>query len=83
MSLPRERIRRIFVMENENTYLPLLRVCRLFSHIVAPADSMQPLPEADSRVRLIEGCGSQWESYDEIHDSEALLEHPWDEGELL
>ncbi|KAF5348737.1 hypothetical protein D9758_006819 [Tetrapyrgos nigripes] len=69
MKLPKTRVERIIVLEDNKTYLPFLKV--------------DPLEQLDSRVKVIPLSGIEWSSFDSIQEM-GLLDHveevPWDGG---
>lgn len=68
LDLPKNRIRRLIIIENHEPYLAYLR----------------PLAAADPRVQIIEKSGWFWSSYENLGDEQHLLGDvpriPWDQG---
>ncbi|KAG6918073.1 hypothetical protein DXG01_016731 [Tephrocybe rancida] len=67
LNLPKERIRKIIVLENYGPYLEWLK----------------PLQEADPRLVVLEKDGANWASYSDMAQLGVLddvSKHPWDQG---
>ncbi|KAH0827612.1 S-adenosyl-L-methionine-dependent methyltransferase [Lanmaoa asiatica] len=63
LQLPRERIRKIIVLENAECFLDSLRVCRCVLPFARHVECMQPLEMIDPRVRVLPWDGYAWSTY--------------------
>jgi transcription factor 1 len=85
LELPKERVRKIILMEEHEPYLDYLRV-RPTSYLTQPVqclNTLQPLAALDPRVQLVEKRGYDWDTYttiDELGYLEDVSREPWSSG---
>jgi transcription factor 1 len=85
LNLPKERIRKLIVIEDHEQYLDYIRVS-LILHLVSAliySFCVKPLADLDPRLVVITNGGFAWDSYQLIEDSGLLDDvkvYPWDQG---
>lgn len=85
LALPKERIRKLIVIEDNEKYLEYLEVSspKFSRQFLLTMLCSQPLKELDSRLEIVPRNGFAWDAYLFLEDTgllDGVTPHDWKEG---